>query len=85
MYSRKDDDRTVIGFSNADWADDVNDRKSTSSYLFIMNGAPISWKTKQQTCVAFLTAEAEYIALVIATQEATWPRQPFKDLHNEQA
>ena len=86
MYSRssKSDDKMMIGYSDADWAGDVNDRKSTSGYLFMVSGAPISWKSKKQTCVALSTAEAEYIALAFATQEVTWLRELFKDLHNEQ-
>ena len=69
---------------NADWAGDANDRKSTSGYLFMVSGAPVSWKSKKQTCVALSTAEAEYIALAAATQEVTWLRQLLTDLHNEQ-
>jgi len=51
---------------HADWAGDVNDRKSTSDYLFMMSGAPVSWKSKKQ-----ISAEAEYVALACATQEVT--------------
>ena len=39
-------------FSDADWAGDVNDRKSTSGYLFVLNGGPPTWKSKKQSCVA---------------------------------
>ncbi len=41
-------------------------------YLFMMCGATVSWRSRKQTCVALSTAEAEYIALASATQEATW-------------
>ena len=41
-----------IGFSDADWAGDIDDRKSTSGYLFQVGGASISWKSKKQSCVA---------------------------------
>ncbi|XP_046841894.1 secreted RxLR effector protein 161-like [Xenia sp. Carnegie-2017] len=59
-----------VRFSDADWGGDINDRKSTSGYIFIMNGAAVSWKSKKQSCVALSTAEAEYIALRSAVQEA---------------
>ena len=68
------------GKTDADWAGDVNDRKSTSGYLFMMSGAAVSWKSHKQTCVALSTAEAKYVALA----GATWMRQLLEDLHNGQ-
>ena len=65
----------VIGFSDADWAGDVSDRKSTSGYVFLISGSAVSWRSKKQSCVALSTAEAEYMALASATQEAVWLRQ----------
>ena len=59
-----------VGFSDADWAGDLNDRKSTSGYTFQMSDATVSWRSKKQTCVALSTAEAECIGLSAATQEA---------------
>ena len=70
-----------VGFSDADWAGDLNDRKSTSGYTFQINGATVSWRSKKQTCVALSTAEAEYIALSAAAQEALWMRQLLTDLN----
>ena len=70
----------LVGYSDADWAGDVNDRKSTSGYVFMMSGSPISWRSKKQSSVALSTAEAEYIALSSATQEAMWLRQLFSNL-----
>ena len=85
-YLRNEDDDEIIlsGYSDADWAGDINDRKSTSGYLFMMSGAATSWKSRKQTCVALSTAEAEYVALAGATQEATWMRQLLEDLYHEQ-
>ncbi len=44
---------------------------------------PISWRSKKQTSVALSTAEAEYIALSSATQEAMWLRQLISELRSE--
>lgn len=74
-------DSPLIEFSDADWAGDVNERKSTSGYLFMLSGAAISWKSRKQTCVALSTAEAEYVALAAATQEAVWIRRLLIDLN----
>ena len=62
----------LIGYSDANWAGDLDDRKSTSGYVFKMSGAAISWMSKKQTCVALSTAEAEYMALSMAAQESIW-------------
>ena len=66
VYSKRDS-KTCVGYSDADWAGDINDRKSTSGYLFKISGAPVS---KKQSCVALSSAEAEYMALSSAAQEA---------------
>ena len=46
--------QSILGYCDTDWAGDANDRKSTSGYVFVMAGAPISWKGKKQTCVLLL-------------------------------
>lgn len=76
----KDGPQECIGYSDSDWAGDIGDRKSTSGYMFQMSGAAVTWRSKKQTCVALSTAEAEYIALASATQEAMWLRQLTTDL-----
>ena len=81
LYS-KDGSKDILGYLDADWAGDVNDRKSTSGYLFHISGAAVSWRSKKQTCVALSTAEAEYMALASAAQEAMWMRQLMTDLKN---
>ena len=63
-----------------DASPDLNDRKSTSGYVFLMNGAAVSWQSKKQTCVALSTAEAEFVALSAATQEALWMQRLLTNL-----
>jgi hypothetical protein len=58
------------GYSDADWAGQVEDRRSTSGYVFKLAGGPISWQSKTQKSVALSTAEAEYMALSDAAKEA---------------
>ncbi|KAK4324010.1 hypothetical protein Pmani_005322 [Petrolisthes manimaculis] len=69
-----------VGYSDADWAGDINDRKSTSCYCFHLGGGPVSWSSKKQSCVALSTAEAEYMALASAIQEAVWLRKLAVDI-----
>jgi hypothetical protein len=63
-----------IGYSDASFATDPDDRKSTSGYVFILANGPISWQSNKQTTVALSTMEAEYIALSEAAKEAKFLR-----------
>ncbi|KAJ7568895.1 hypothetical protein O6H91_01G051800 [Diphasiastrum complanatum] len=58
----------VIGFADADWGGDVDERKSTSGYLFTLGGA-VTWASSRQRTVALSTMEAEYMALCHASRE----------------
>ena len=82
LLYRKDGSSDCVGYSDADWAGDTDDRKSTSGYMFQISGAVISWRSKKQTSVALSTAEAEYMALASAAQDAIWMRQLLTDLRN---
>jgi len=56
---------TVKSYVNSDFTSDLEKRKSTTSYVFIIAGGAVSWVSKLQTIVALSTTEAEYM---IATQ-----------------
>ena len=60
----------IFGFSDANWAGDKNDRKSTTSYFFAIAYGPVSWTSHKQSTVALSTMEAEYMALSDASREA---------------
>lgn len=75
-------DSCVVGHSDADWAGDVDDRKSTSGYMFQIAGGPVSWRSRKQNTVALSTAEAEYVALSSAAQECVWMRRLVAELGN---
>ena len=72
-------DKSRKGYSDADWEADSEDRRSTSGNVFVMSNGTISWASQKQPTVALSTAEAEYIALCLATQERVWLRQLNKD------
>lgn len=67
-------DLTIRGYSDSDWAADHTTRKSTSDFIFMLNGGPVSWCSKRQATVALSSIEAEYVALTLAAREATWMR-----------
>lgn len=79
-YSIINGDNIPVGYADASYAEDVTERKSTSGYVFMMNGGAISWGSKLQSVIAQSTQEAEYIAANYATREALYLRALLKDL-----
>lgn len=72
VISYKKTSAPIEGFCDANWAQDVNDRKSQSGFCFILAGGVISWESKKQKVVATSSAEAEYVALTEAAKEASY-------------
>ncbi|XP_040952808.1 uncharacterized mitochondrial protein AtMg00810-like [Gossypium hirsutum] len=56
------EDYKLIGYSDSDWCGDLDDRKSTSGYVFFMGNTTFSWLSKKQPIMTLLTCEAEYVA-----------------------
>jgi hypothetical protein len=70
----------LSGFVDADYAGDLENRRSTSGAVFILNNGPISWHSRRQTCVALSTTESEFIAASDGTKEAIWLRRLYTEL-----
>ena len=64
----------ILAYSDADWASDQSDRRSTTGFCFYLNkeSSPISWKSKRQPIVTLSTCESEYMALAKTTQESLY-------------
>ncbi|KXJ78520.1 hypothetical protein RP20_CCG004375 [Aedes albopictus] len=74
LVFRKESDAAFEGFSDADWGNDPDSRRSVTGYLFQFGGGSVSWSSRKQPTVALSTMEAEYMALSAASQEALWWR-----------
>lgn len=74
----------AYAFCDADWAGDIDKRRSTFGYVFMMNGGPVTWTSKLQKSTAGSSQEAEYVALAETSRESIWIRQFLTDLRHEQ-
>ena len=61
LLFRKNEERKVEIFVDADWAGSVIDRRSTSGYCSYVWGNLVTWRSKKQTVVARSSAEVELI------------------------
>lgn len=68
------------GYSDADWAGDIDTRRSTTGYVVMLNNGAIAWKSRRQPTVALSTMESEYMALTEATKELKWIRTLLAEL-----
>ena len=74
------------GYSDANWGESKEDRKSITGYYFCLNevvGPAISWKSKRQQTVALSSCESEYMALTAAAQEALYLSKLLNELINQ--
>ena len=62
----------VTGYSDSDYAADVDTRRSVTGYVFTLGGSVVSWKSTLQSSVTLSTTEAEYMALTSAAKESIW-------------
>lgn len=62
----------VQGYIDADFAGEVDHRRSTTGYIFIVGTGAVSWISRIQKIVALSTTEAEYVAVTEASNELIW-------------
>jgi hypothetical protein len=68
-------------YTDADWAGQKNDRKSTTGGVAIFYGGPINWLSRTQRVVATSSTESEYIAQAVNAKTTQWLVQVLRDLN----
>jgi hypothetical protein len=61
-----------VGYVGADFAGDLDGRKSSTGFVLLLNGSAVSWCSKKQSSVSTSTAEAEFVATAAAVKEVMW-------------
>ena len=59
---RRSENLEIIGYSNSDFAGCQDSKRSTSSYVYVLAGGAISWKSVKQTLIASSTLAVEFVA-----------------------
>ena len=70
----------MVGYSDSDMADDVDDRKSTSGIIYFLSGGAICWQSTKQKVVSLSSCEAEFIAASTTTTQGVWLARLMEEL-----
>ena len=70
----------VEAYTDADWAGNVIDRRSTSGYCTFVGGNLVTWRSKKQSVVARSSAEAEFRSVAHGFCEVLWIKRVLGEL-----
>jgi len=84
LFYQRNEGKDWLGYTDSDYANDVEDKKNTSGYVFMMSEAAISWSSKKQPVVSLSTTEAEFIAAATSSCQAVWLRRILEAIGRNQ-
>lgn len=84
IFYKKGGCKELIAYTYSDFAGDLDDRKSTSGYVFFLGFGAVSWSSKKQPVVSLSTTEAEYIVAASCACQCVWLRRILEKLGHVQ-
>ena len=80
LFFKQGEENRLHGYTDADYAQDIDDRISIGAYIFFIGNSPVSWNSKKQSSTSRSTCESEYRALAQCSCEAIWLRRLLGEL-----
>jgi histone deacetylase 1/2 len=80
LQLRHTSDTLLSAFSDADWAGNLDDRRSTGGHAIFYGGNLIAWTARKQATVSHSSTESEYKAVANATAEVIWVQSLLTEL-----
>ena len=84
VFYKEGDDLKMVGYTDSDYAGDIDDRKSTSRSIFMMSSGAICWSSKKQAIVTLSITEAEFVAAAACSCQTIWLRKMLEILNQKQ-
>ncbi|XP_020243713.1 uncharacterized protein LOC109821972 [Asparagus officinalis] len=84
IFYKKQEYEELVAFTDSDYAGDLDDRKSTSGYFFLIGGSAVSWASKKQPIVTLSTTETEYVVATGCAQQVIWLKQVLEEMGSKQ-
>ena len=72
LFYAADAPLALYGYTDADWAGSIADRRSTSGFMFSFGSIAVTWSSKKQPRIALSSTEAEYRGAAVAACEVAW-------------
>lgn len=85
VYTKSRGDYLLTGFSDSDFAGNLDDRKSTGGMAFYLNESLITWVSQKQRCVALSSCEAEFMAATAAACQGIWLHRVLSQISKMEA
>ncbi|KAE8727985.1 hypothetical protein F3Y22_tig00004899pilonHSYRG00012 [Hibiscus syriacus] len=80
LFYSVSNDYKLVGYSDSDWGGDIDNRRSTTGFVFFMGDIAFTWMSKKQPIVTLSTCEAEYVAATSCVCHAIWLRNLLKEI-----
>eukprot|EP00253_Pinus_taeda_P004664 PITA_04664 len=84
LQSKEEASPLLVGFTDSDWAADLDDRKSTVGYVFTLGSGPFTWACKKKSAISLSSVDVEYHGVVEASKEALWLHQILSEFGFQQ-
>jgi len=62
----------LLGWYSFDYAGDVDDRKNTSGYVFMLHSGSVSWFSMKQPIVTFSTTKVVFVETTSCAYQDVW-------------
>ena len=85
VFYKNKKDKELTAYTDSDYAEDLEDMKSTSGYVFKMSLGAVSWSSKKQPMVTLSTTEAEFIAVASCACQVVWLKRILEKLRHIQS
>jgi len=84
IFYKKNGNKQLVTFIDNDYVRDIEDRESTSGYVFMLSRGAVSWSSKKQPIVTLSTTEAKFMAAAACACQAVWMRRILEKLNHAQ-
>ena len=84
VFYKKGGNEELVAYTDSDYAGDLDDRRNTLGYVFMLSSGAVSWSSKKQHVVSLSTTATEFIAATSCSCQAIWLRRILEGLNHAQ-